>query len=197
MSRHAIAIAIAGLCLMAPQMPSAHVTLETQQAEANNAYKAVLRVGHGCEGKPTIAIRVQIPEGVIAAKPMPKPGWQLEVVKGKYEQPYDYFDSELTEGVRQIAWSGGELPDDFYDEFVFVGRLTDFAPGTVLISRPCRSARAGCIVGSRSRRRAGSGRAGRAGPAARDHQGRRRRLNPRPEDGSPSSGCGSSCRLRP
>ena len=132
MSRHPIAIAIAGLCLIAPQMPSAHVTLETKQAEPNSSYKAVLRVGHGCEGKPTTAIRVQVPEGVIAAKPMPKTGWQLEVVKGKYEQPYDYFDTELTEGVRQIAWSGGELPDDFYDEFVFVGRLTDFAPGTVL-----------------------------------------------------------------
>ena len=27
---------------------------------------------------------------------------------------------------------GASLRDDFYDEFVFVGRLTDFAPGTVL-----------------------------------------------------------------
>jgi len=132
MSRHAIAAALGGLLLIAPQTLSAHVTLETQQAEPNGSYKAVLRVGHGCEGKPTIAIRVQIPEGVIAVKPMPKPGWQLEVVKDKYERPYDYFGSELTEGVRQITWSGGELPDDYYDEFVFVGRLADFESGTVL-----------------------------------------------------------------
>jgi periplasmic copper chaperone A len=62
----------------------AHVTLETEKAPPNAAYKAVLRVGHGCEGKPTTAIRVKIPEGVIAAKPMPKPGWRLATTKGKY-----------------------------------------------------------------------------------------------------------------
>jgi uncharacterized protein YcnI len=131
MSRHLMA-ALGGLLVMAPQMLSAHVTLEEQQAEPNGSYKAVLGVGHGCEGSPTTAIRVQIPDGVIAVKPMPKAGWQLETVKDKYDRPYDYFGTELTEGVKQIAWSGGELPDDYYDEFVFVGRLTDFAPDTVL-----------------------------------------------------------------
>jgi uncharacterized protein YcnI len=126
------AAALSGALLLAPHMVAAHVTLETQQAPANGSYKAVLRVGHGCEGKPTTALRVQIPEGVIAVKPMPKPGWQLAVVKGKYERPYDYYGSQLTEGVKEIDWSGGQLPDEFYDEFVFVGRLTDFEPGTVL-----------------------------------------------------------------
>lgn len=131
MSRRLMA-AVGGLLLIAPQAVSAHVTLETQQAQPNASYKAVLRVGHGCEGSPTTAVRVQIPEGVIAVKPMPKTGWQVETVKDKYERPYDYFGTELTEGVKQIAWSGGELPDDFYEEFIFVGRLTDFAPDTVL-----------------------------------------------------------------
>jgi len=132
MSRHAIAAALGGLLLVAPQTLSAHVTLETRQAEPNGSYKAVLRVGHGCEGSPTTAIRVQIPEGMIAVKPMPKTGWQVATTQDKYERPYDYYGTELTEGVRQIAWTGGELRDDFYDEFVFVGRLTDFAPETVL-----------------------------------------------------------------
>jgi uncharacterized protein YcnI len=132
MLRHSIAAALGGLLLVAPQTLCAHVTLETQEAQPNGSYKAVLRVGHGCEGSPTTALRVQIPEGVIAVKPMPKAGWQVATVKDKYERPYDYFGTELTEGVRQIAWSGGELRDDFYDEFVFVGRLTDFAPDTVL-----------------------------------------------------------------
>ena len=122
--------ALCGAVLIAPHLAAAHVTLETKEAAPNSSYKAVLRVGHGCEGKPTTVIRVQIPEGVISVKPMPKPGWELETVKDKYDRPYDYFGNELTEGVKQIAWSGGRLPDDFYDEFVFVGRLTDFEPGT-------------------------------------------------------------------
>jgi periplasmic copper chaperone A len=67
----------------------------------------VLRVGHGCEGSPTTAIRVQIPEGVIAVKPMPKAGWQVATVKDKYERPYDYYGSELTEGVRADRVDGG------------------------------------------------------------------------------------------
>jgi uncharacterized protein YcnI len=36
-------------------------------------------------------VRVQIPEGGIAAKPMPKPSWTLDKVKGAYAKPYDYF----------------------------------------------------------------------------------------------------------
>ncbi len=132
MSRKFAGAALGGALLIAPHLVVAHVYLETAEAPANGTYKAVLRVPHGCDGEPTIGIRVQIPEGVIAVKPMPKPGWQLATVKTKYARAYDYFGAQLTEGVKEIEWSGGSLRDDFYDEFVFVGRLTDFAPGTVL-----------------------------------------------------------------
>jgi periplasmic copper chaperone A len=108
----------------------AHVTLETNQAAPASTYKAVLRVGHGCKGSPTIAIRVQIPDGVIAVKPMPKPGWELKTKIEPYPQPVQYFEDMLTEGVREIAWTGGKLPDEWYDEFVFRGRLPDGQPGT-------------------------------------------------------------------
>jgi periplasmic copper chaperone A len=97
---------------------SAHVTLETQQAPVASIYKAVFRVPHGCKGSATVKVRVQIPEGVIAVKPMPKPGWALETVKGKYEKAYDYYGTPISEGVREVVWSGGRLPDEFYDEFI-------------------------------------------------------------------------------
>ena len=109
---------------------AAHVTLEQGEAAADSAYKAVLRVGHGCEGAATTAIRVQIPEGLIVAKPMPKPGWQVELKEGDYAKSYDYFDTPVTKGVKEIAWTGGNLPDNFYDEFVFRVRVTSFEPGT-------------------------------------------------------------------
>jgi uncharacterized protein YcnI len=118
--------------LLAVGDAAAHVTLETAEAPANSTYKAVVRVPHGCEGKPTVAVRVRVPEGVIAVKPMPKPGWQLSTVKDKYQNSYDYFGSQLSEGVVEVIWSGGELPDEWYDEFVFRGRLTAFEPGTVV-----------------------------------------------------------------
>jgi uncharacterized protein YcnI len=121
----ALAVGVAGVA-------QAHVSFETKEAPVGASYKAVLRVPHGCEGEPTLKVRVQIPEGMIAVKPMPKAGWTLETVKGKYAHSYDYYGTPMTEGVTEVIWTG-ELPDEFYDEFVFRGMLTDsLAPGTDL-----------------------------------------------------------------
>ena len=113
---------------------SAHITLETQQAPVGAPYKAVLRVPHGCDGAATVALRVRVSEGVIAVKPMPKLGWKIETVSGKYPKPYSFFrDEKLSEGVLEISFSGGNLPDSYYDEFVFSGFLAgDLEPGKVL-----------------------------------------------------------------
>ncbi len=131
---------------------AAHVTLEQGEAAADSAYKAVLRVGHGCEGAATTALRVQIPEGLIVAKPMPKPGWQVELKEGDYAKSYDYFDTPVTKGVKEIAWTGGNLPDNFYDEFVFRVRVTSFEPAPRSICRWCRNAAPPSTAGSRSRK---------------------------------------------
>lgn len=104
---------------------SAHVTLETPQAPVGASYKAVMRVPHGCEGAATTAIRVRIPEGVIAIKPMPKPGWQLNTVSRKYSRPFTLRGAKVSEGVTEIAWSGGKLADAHYDEFVFTTVLAE------------------------------------------------------------------------
>jgi uncharacterized protein YcnI len=119
----ASSIAFAALSLAAAQA-FAHVTLETREARAGSSYKAVMRVTHGCDGTATTKVRARIPEGVIGVKPMPKAGWQIETVRGKYEKTYPYFHGQqLSEGVKEIVWSGGKLPDDHYDEFVFAGFL--------------------------------------------------------------------------
>lgn len=122
----------AALILPALGVAEAHVTLETREAAVASTYKAVLRVGHGCEGSPTKTVRVQIPEGVIATKPMPKAGWTLTTREADYAKAYQYYDQTLTRGVVEISWSGGELPDAWYDEFVFRARLPEGEPGTVV-----------------------------------------------------------------
>jgi uncharacterized protein YcnI len=116
---------IGGMVAAISTAAAAHVTLETQEARVGAPYKAVLRVGHGCEGTATTSLRVKIPDGVIAVKPMPKPGWTVETVKGKYAKTYRHFhNAQLSEGVTEIVWSGGKLPDAHYDEFSFQGFLT-------------------------------------------------------------------------
>lgn len=102
----------------------AHATLETKEAAIGGAYKAIVKIGHGCEGTATLKVRVQIPEGVISVKPMPKAGWTLDTVAGRYAKPYKYYRRELSEGVKEIVWTG-KLLDEHYDEFVFASYLTD------------------------------------------------------------------------
>ncbi len=127
-------LALAGAFLAGLAGPAAaHPSFAVPEAAAGSTYKGVLGVGHGCDGAATTAIRVRIPDGVINAKPMPKPGWTLETTIAPYPEPVAYFDQTLTEGVQEIIWSGGELPDEWYDEFVFRGHLPDGGqPGQVL-----------------------------------------------------------------
>jgi uncharacterized protein YcnI len=75
-------------------------------------------------------VRIQIPES--AVKPQPKPGWTLDLVKAKYAKAYDYYGTPMTEGVKEIIWTG-KLLDENYDEFVFGAYLTDsLKPGEML-----------------------------------------------------------------
>lgn len=127
-----IAATAAAVTLAATGLAWAHVTLEQQQAPSDSTYKAVFRVGHGCGHSPTTAIRVQIPDGVIAVKPMPKQGWKLETVVADYAKPVKYYDEMLTKGVKEVSWSGGKLLDEHYDEFVLRARLPDGPAGTMV-----------------------------------------------------------------
>ena len=102
---------------------SAHVFVQSGPATVGGSYRAVLAVPHGCGQSPTTRITVQIPEGMIAVKPMPKPGWLIETIKGPYAQSYDFMHGmKASEGIKQISWTG-KLDNDFYDEFVFSAYL--------------------------------------------------------------------------
>jgi uncharacterized protein YcnI len=133
MSKATRPLVLFALATLAVSSASAHITLENRQATIGSSYKAVFAVPHGCAGSATIKIRVQIPEGVIAVKPMPKPGWNVETIKGKYAAEYDYHGAKSAEGVKEVVWSGGKLADDNYDEFVISTFLTGaLKPNTTL-----------------------------------------------------------------
>ncbi len=125
---------VAAVALTAPAtLAMAHVSLEQQQAQAGATTKITLRVPHGCDGQATETVRITLPDGFYAAKPMPKAGWELSTVTGAYATPYMNHGHEMTEGVRDITWSGGHLEDAWYDEFTLRGAVgPEVAPGTVL-----------------------------------------------------------------
>ncbi len=121
-------LAASAILLLSASSAFAHITLEKGEASAGSTYKAILRVPHGCDGAATVKVTVRVPEGLFSVKPMPHAGWQLSTVKGKYAKPYDNHGTPVAEGVTEITWSGGNLPDEFYDEFVFRGSLAPDLP---------------------------------------------------------------------
>jgi len=119
--------------LLAASPVSAHVLLEAKQAAVGSGFKAVFVVPHGCSGSPTVRLRVQIPEGVIATEARPVAGWNVETVKGKYAGEVDYRGAKVTEGIKEVAWSGGKLPDKTRQEFVIETYLaSSLKPNTTL-----------------------------------------------------------------
>lgn len=113
---------------------SAHVVLEYQVAPAASSYKATFKVGHGCGSSPTRQIVVDIPVGVRGARPMPKPGWALEVQREKLAEPYLRHGRSITEDVVRVTWTAKTSEDMLagahYDEFVLVATLPA-QPGTL------------------------------------------------------------------
>ena len=128
----ALLSAFAGLALaaLAPAMPAAaHITLDPAQAAPNAITRATLRVPHGCGDAATIRIQVRIPEGVTAARPMPKPGWTL-VLTPREGAPAPAGHGAVPE-LAAITWEGGRLPNEHYDEFVLRFRTPDRANETL------------------------------------------------------------------
>jgi len=131
MTRIALLASVA--LLVAPSLALAHSTLEVTSASAGSSYKGIVKVPHGCDAKPTIALKVTLPQGLYGAKPMPKAGWTLNIATAPYAKPYVSHGKTYTDGPASITWSGGSLSNDNYDEFVFQASIgDDVAPGTKL-----------------------------------------------------------------
>ena len=92
------------LLIVAPLPAFAHVSLAEPQAKPGTSYTAQFNVGHGCDGSPTIALAVNIPQGVTGLKPQAKAGWSVELHR---------------DGARisQVVWKGGVIPADQKDGF--------------------------------------------------------------------------------
>jgi uncharacterized protein YcnI len=110
----------AGLALAAAPVAQAHVSADPAQAQAGGYQVVRFRIGHGCsESQATTALRIEIPPGIAAARPQPKPGWRLSV---------EHRDGP-TGPVSAVVWTG-RLPADQFDEFAVMLHLPE-APGAL------------------------------------------------------------------
>jgi periplasmic copper chaperone A len=137
---------VLALCLMASVTVQAHVTLDQASAPAGSTYKAVLRVGHGCEGSATHTVVVRLPAGFRGAKPLPKAGWTLAVRRDRLAQPYDSHGRQVTDEVVEVSWKAASreawLDEAWYDEFTVRGQLPEQAgPLWFKVQQVCESGR--------------------------------------------------------
>lgn len=120
-----------GLLCCASAAAHAHIVLDVQSAPVGSYYRGALRVGHGCDNSPVKQIVVAVPAGVQGAKPMPKPGWHIDIERKVLAQPYVSHGRTVTEDVSEIRWTA-KSPEDYlqpdqYDEFVVFAKLPDAA----------------------------------------------------------------------
>ncbi len=107
-------IIAAGALMYWPLAALPHIVLETKTATTGRFYKAVLQVGHGCQGAATTAIAVQIPPGFDGVGPYPKAGWAITMQANTL-----------------ITWTAASqeaaLQNSQIDEFALRGKLPDTA----------------------------------------------------------------------
>ena len=109
-------------CLVLSQQAWGHATLSPKQSTQDSYQRLSFGVSHGCEGSPTLEVVVELPESVMGAKPMPKPGWTVETEVRPLSVPYTLHGKEIKQDVRVIRWRG-KLVDAHYDEFVIMSKL--------------------------------------------------------------------------
>ena len=95
---------------------AAHATVPDGSAvPAGGSAVIHIRLPHGCDGDAITAVRVQLPDGVVGAKPELLAGWTAatEMVPAQYS----LYGTDYTERVGVITWSGGPLPDGQFLDF--------------------------------------------------------------------------------
>ena len=108
-------IALALLALSAPLPAFAHVVAAPDTARAGSYAAVAFRVGHACSaGDTTLKVRIEIPPGVVSARPQPKPGWTYEIEREPGADP---------KAAPSAVTFLGRLPDEAFDDFSLLMKL--------------------------------------------------------------------------
>lgn len=97
------------MVLSASSQALAHVVVKPGQVGLGERLNFTVSVPTE-EADPTVQVRLVIPEGLQSVRPNVKPGWNIQLVK--------VGEGEAAK-ISEIVWSGGRIPADQRDEFVF------------------------------------------------------------------------------
>lgn len=113
--------------MLSASAASAHVVTIPRTAEAGRPVALAFWVPEGCAGEATTALSIEIPAGIVFAKPQLKAGWDIRLEHVPLADPIINEGVVQRERVTRITWSGGPaVPDDHFEQFTVLLRL----PGT-------------------------------------------------------------------
>ena len=95
---------------------AAHASVpDGSKVPSNSGAVIHVRLPHGCGDAAITAVEVQLPDGVVGARPALIAGWTAttEMVPATYT----LYGTEYTERVGTITWTGGPLPDGQFLDF--------------------------------------------------------------------------------
>jgi uncharacterized protein YcnI len=120
LARGAIAAGLTGLIAA----PAAAVNIpEGGAVTADSLFVINFQVQEGCDGAPTDALEVTIPDSIQSPQPEWVSGWDATVET----VPAEGDDAERT----VVRWSGGPLPDGTFKEFGLRARFPDDPGATI------------------------------------------------------------------
>ena len=100
---------------------SAHVGVDKEEITAGASTVLTFSVGHGCAGSPTSSMKFQVPEGVLNAQPLVKPGWEIAVEREQLATPVESSHGDpQTDRVAVVTFTadeGNALPNEYRDTF--------------------------------------------------------------------------------
>ncbi|KAG0053596.1 hypothetical protein BGZ83_000806 [Gryganskiella cystojenkinii] len=103
--------------LLVSSTVEAHVTANPSVGVSGAYFQSNFRVPHGCDGNATDAITIQIPKGVTSVKPKVTVPWTTKIDMVPLETPIVTPTGTINTTVGSVTWSGGNLPDSFYEDF--------------------------------------------------------------------------------
>lgn len=75
------ASALAAVLVLAPAAAQAHVGITDDGAEPGAQTELTFGFGHGCDGSPTTALEISVPDGLTGVHPVADPGWTIDIAR--------------------------------------------------------------------------------------------------------------------
>lgn len=125
--------ATASLMMLGLGSASAHVSATPTETAAGAYSLVTFSVGHGCEGSPTTAITITLPDELNDATPTVNPNWTITTAKQKLDTPRTLANgSKISERTESITYTAKTpLVDHQRDTFTLSVQLPETA-GTTL-----------------------------------------------------------------